>query len=373
VAAELRETVDAVTELRERQLRAAEDADAVALSRGDERRKVLDRIAGQQREMAETAGELARRVKRLAHAASADQLGEAAGHMQSAARSAAANDAASTAQSAREAVRALDDIRDRLDRGALAARRRQAAMETRFLLHQLQSIRDGQERIVTGTSELVPQRQEDGQLTAAAAQTASELAGQQRALAGTTRDLIRAIESTAFRYGLERVESGMDRAAQRLADRAVDAPTIRLQQEALAHLQQMLDAAAQSQDGSPNDTAGGDDRDLVPDQDAPPNDSRESSGFLLAELQLLHAWQIELNRRTEELAGGQLPIGRSGEPRAEARIELAAEQLRLAEIVERLLSPEGKKGPAVPPARADDGLDQLDELLRKGRGRGAGP
>jgi hypothetical protein len=153
----------------------------------------------------------------------------------------------------------------------------------------------------------------------------------------------------------------------------VDAPTIELQQQALAQLQQMLDAAAPPQDGPPNDSERGDDQNPRSDSDGPTNGSRESSPYLLAELQLLHAWQVDLNRRTEELAGGQFPKDRPVDPRSEARAELAVEQLRLAEIVEKLLLPAGQADPTIPPAPTHDGLAQLDELLRTARGGSDGP
>ena len=117
----------------------------------------------------------------------------------------------------------------------------------------------------------------------------------------------------------------MQRAHRSLARSQTDATTQTAQQQAIARLQQLLEAA-RSQSQQPQD----DGPQQPPGQEQPEGQPAEVRS--IGELKLLETLQLEINRRTAELEAAK---PNSGEFTAEQLAELTERQQRLAETAAR--------------------------------------
>lgn len=359
LADQLRALSREVETLRRRQDRAAQQAASAETLTGDERHAVLDRMAADERELAEAVQKLERRMRQLTEVESARRLAEAAAQMKSAGESAMRDDSAASAKAAREAARLLDVVQEQLARAESAAQQEQVASQKRYLVQALESLRTAQQTLLTRTQDLATQADGEGQLPVTAGPDASQLSAQQMDLAHEVSDVARRIDSVAtFTYALERVANLMDRAANRLANRMAGQDTTDAQRSAIQRLQRLSDALADPT-GAKSDPTAQPNQSAETDQSGPPS-------HLLAELKVLRGWQLDINRRTEELANVREQQKQLSTDRQRELGELAREQEKIAELIERLASPEPKPTKESLPTDKKSGVqDGLERALRK--------
>jgi hypothetical protein len=165
----------------------------------------------------------------------------------------------------------------------------------------------------------------------------SQLAAEERGLAQMAKEHSELLVGLgAVRVSLEDAERRLAAAAALLDGRQTGPPAQRAEQHALARLVGMMDAfgqtaneAAQNQAAPPGAGAGG-------------NQPQRRPTFELLEVKMLRMLQVDLQARTRDyqqrLANIDAPVdeGQRAEMDREAQ-ELAAEQGRLAELVENML------------------------------------
>jgi hypothetical protein len=172
------------------------------------------------------------------------------------------------------------------------------------------------------------------------------LAGDERDLAKTAHEHSELLFGLgAVRVGLEDANQRLSAAAERLDERDTGAAAQRAERSALARLEGMLQAFAQTEsEASPNN----------------PNQSNQESAasgqqpqrrptFELLEVKMLRMLQADLNERTRHLQTQLDGLGTPSSPNERAELlreaqELQAEQGRLANLVQEMLTRDNEEG-----------------------------
>jgi hypothetical protein len=260
----------------------------------------------------------------LAQSPAVQALEGSAKHMRSAGEAADSGDVAGAAKAAQDAKALLEGVQQQLARAAAGAEQRQLAQERKSLLDQLSILRDGQRSLLDHTEKLAQQVSPDGSFTSPVRDAAASVSVQQGELAQSASGMARRLESiSTFEYVLGRAASDMELAARQLAERGPVSAATRAQQAAVVRLSQVLDALAE--DAAPRPGTGNQSSETASEQESTPK-------YQLAELKVLRAWQLEINRRTGEIDAARKSVDEQAELE-----ELAIEQQRLAEMVDRLL------------------------------------
>jgi hypothetical protein len=227
----------------------------------------------------------------------------------------------------------------------LAQRRQQVeddlALEiVRRFQQQLTDMVQRQRIVIDATVKLHASRGQDDPLPAADAEKTTNLANEERELAEMAKEHSELLVGLgAVRVSLEEAERRLAAAAKLLDDRHTGPIAQRAEQHALARLEGMMEAfsqtaseAAPNPDAQPGAGAG-----------AQPNQPQRRPTFELLEVKMLRMLQIELQLRTQEyeqrIAAQKTPPHgvQPADLQKEAQ-ELAAEQRRLAELVQTMLN-----------------------------------
>jgi hypothetical protein len=197
-----------------------------------------------------------------------------------------------------------------------------------------------QKKVIESTSETDSARRSGALTPDAAAERLANLATEERALAQSAleqRELLTGLAAVGL--GLQDAERKLTHAADLLARHESGERTQTAENLALARLEAMMQAfaetAREAQPPGGNRGGGG-------NANRPPQPQRRPA-FELLEVKMLRVLQLELNARTEAhdrrraQAAGNLTDDALAELAREAQ-ELAAEQVRLAELVREMLS-----------------------------------
>ena len=227
-----------------------------------------------------------------------------------------------------EAIVSLQGALNELETAAQRAREEQFLSSLVRVINELRSIRDGQESINGQTVMLVETIAERGALGRADNRRAALLAHREEGLrvACTDSDWRVILEVVpVFDYVLESIADDMGGIRDALSERRLDEPLVDLEQSVIRRLTQLIGAVddtlalpppdefADGQSGASGGSSSGDQRPI-------PH---------VAELMVLRAMQMDLNRRTSALAGTMNPQ-QADEAQLDSarRLGLEQEQLR---------------------------------------------
>jgi hypothetical protein len=241
--------------------------------------------------------------------------------------------------------------RDLEDAAAQLAQRRQEAENNlalefvRRFQAELGQMVERQQKVLHETIAVDGGRQSNKELTGDARQAVEKLANEERALAQMALEHSEFLHDlAAVRTSLEEAERRLTVAAELLQNHNTGLPAQAAEQHALARLRGMLEAFAQTAN------------EAAPNQSPPPGagnasgqPSQRRPTFELLEVKMLRMLQVDLNERTR--AYQQRLAGVSRQPDETQRRELAreardleAQQARLAELVQEMLTRDNEEG-----------------------------
>jgi hypothetical protein len=204
-----------------------------------------------------------------------------------------------------------------------------------------------QQQVIKNTAEVDAERKSSAQLSAQQIKVIARLAGQERQLAGTAK------EHSGLLYGLGAVRVSLEDAEQRLAaagrlldGRQTGPPAQAAEHSALARLEAMMQAFAQTANEAGQKPNANNGSPPAANNDQPPQQPQRRPTFELLEVKMLRMLQADLNERTREheqrlSAASPDPAARAAMLRESA--ELAVEQGRLAELVQKMLPRDNEK------------------------------
>jgi hypothetical protein len=304
----------------------------------------LSQLAGAQAQLQRETEKLADQLERLQAPDASASTRSAAGRL---ANSSGKNNSESTnsqrAAPSSEVQQAEQDLAQAAEQ--LANERQQAendlALElVRRFQAELGTMVERQKAVIHNTKELDHARQTAASGDESLVQTVARLAAEERELAKLAREHGEALSGlAAVRMGLEEAERRLIAAAAQLDARDTGSRAQQAEQRALARLEGMLQAFAQTASES------------APSQNAPAGNNAAPPGqqpqrrptFELLEVKMVRMMQVELNERTQaiedHLAGLKQPLAdRERAELAQEALELQAEQRRLAELVQGMLT-----------------------------------
>lgn len=242
--------------------------------------------------------------------------------------------------SAQQAQRAEEDLAKATEQ--LASRRARAendlALEfVRRFESELREMVERQKNVVAATTSLAERSKDQTALSPDDARRAAELADEEHALAALAREHGELLFGlTALRLSLDELAAKLESAAELLSAKRPFAEAMQVEHEALARLEGIQEALSQTATEAGQNSQG-----KNGEGDAGGEERRPT--FELLEVKVLRMLQLALNKRTErhkrELASiaSSPPNDRRRDELARTGKELAAEQARLAELVEELL------------------------------------
>lgn len=343
---------------------------ALAKASQDPQKRQLQRLTKDAQRLAKEVAELARKLERLQARNPAEAAKRAGQSLTQGGQSAAGGDGAAAEQQAKAALEDLQNAKQQLQQDIQQAQADLVREQLARLETELAGLLKRQQNLLAETERLDAARRMSGKLTAAQLASLRNLTDEQQLLAEAVRQSSEAFSSgEAFELALHGVQQAMQRAHRSLARSQTDAATQTAQQQAIARLKQLLDAA-RSQAQQPQD----DGQQPPPGQEQPGGEQAEVRS--IGELKLLETLQLEINRRTTELEGARPANGEFNAEQQTELTELAEEQGKLAQIVLDLIQkpaepmddmldpPAAKPGEAKPgePKKPANPLD--DELLK---------
>ena len=331
----------------------AELAAAAAEPDEEKRKRELERLTKELTELAEQVEKLSRQLQRLRANQPAASLGQAAGKGRAASQAAAGGDAAEAQAQAKEGQRLLEEARGQLAEAQAQAEEQLAQEQLTRIEQSIAGIVARQKSVIAETQRLDTLQQAQP-LDAPQQAALRNIAGEQQLLAEETNQLRPRLDAApAFAFALEGIIDRMRQAAGLLQRGETGRSAQRLEQDALARLEQMLAAL------KPDDSAAGEDMPPPNQQENPPM-AQPPPGDLagaMAELKLLKLLQEEINRRTAELEELRAKNDQLSPAEEEELAALAREQGRLADMVYNLIE-------ATAP-RPEDNPDALPEPMPK--------
>jgi hypothetical protein len=339
IVEKLRQAEAKLSQLRKRQLEQLERTrDVQSNDDVSERRRELQQLARQQKELEQETARLAQQLRRLraaqagkTSASAASRMGQAGQQMQQ----------ADAEQAEAEQQRVLEDLQKAQQEVAQARREAEAQLAMEQLARiadTLAALHTRQQTIKEETVRLETERQAKGNWTRPQLASLRGTVETQRTVRNDTEKAREVLTSApVFALTLTRAMSNMDRAVDLLNERRADAETQGAQQAAIDRFAQLLDALKSdpSSAGDPSEGAAGGGG-AGSQQGGPPRDGIPP----IAQLKMLRSLQIEINERTRDLDDArQRQKGLS--PTQEKELEsLSAEQGTLAGLVRNLAQPD---------------------------------
>lgn len=324
-----------------------------------QRRRELQRLSREERKLQEETERLARRLQRLQAEQAGRTASQAGAKMGQAGEQGEQGNAAESADQAQLAQQDLEQAQKQLAQ-------RRAEVERDLALEQLAKMEDAlaalaqrETQVLTETERLDALRQQQGRLTRAQAESIQQLSREQLQLGDETSDMAKRLaETPVLALALRGAQRDMSQAADLLDRRITGAEALSAERSALRRLEQLL--AALSPDEPQDDAQAEEDQQ---GSDGEGQDGQKQPSYDLAQLKLAKLMQLELNQRTQELAGQV--TGHSALTDAQARefVALSEEQGQLADLVRDLAKPEA--------AAPEDDPDALPDVTVEGEGAAA--
>lgn len=302
----------------------------------------LEQIVQKLRSSAQEAQRLSRRLERLQADRPAKSVAEAAAQMNAAAQGAGQGDLERLRTQLAAARKNVEEARREL-----AAQRLQAQSES--LMDELARLEDAvkhlhrqQQKVFDDTLRYEGLRQANGQLKRSEAAGLADVARLQRTLQTDAARLAENLAAAgAFHLALSAAARDMGAAADLLEKRDTGAAAQQSEQRALGRLALLLEAVKPEPPEPEPDT-----NEQPP---AAPGEQTQRGVQSLAELKLLRLLQEQINGRTAKLQEAVVKAGSVGAEHRREYQELAAEQQRLAELVDTMITTEpdnpGEKSP----------------------------
>jgi len=294
----------------------------------------IEKLREQQRQLADEAGTWAQRLRRQQLRDAADSAAEAAAEMEAATAGMTPDDISTSV----EHQQAAGDRLHQTQRALLAARKTLEFDHTISELSRVASLIDGfaarQSQLIDEASRLTAEQERKAGLSRSQLRSLLLLADAQRQLSSDVEDVRTARESSAvISEALVPAVEQMRVAADSLGARRLDETTHQAQQSALDELQ-TLSGDLQIKEQSP----GGQNETTAAEQSPTP-----ANWPLATQLRVLLRLQTGIAEQASMIRG-EVPAGES--PNDEQRQllqELAERQSRLAELLNQLLSSDGKE------------------------------
>lgn len=319
----------------------------------------FEQWAGEEGTLAARTELLANRIERRGEDRARAALDAAGQAMRRAGAAAKGRNLSGTQQAALDAQQALDDARRQI---ADALNAITDALRDERIARLRQTVREflsRQQRVIAETVQL--DRDPDREVTLRGDQWdlgVRRLAGEQLALADEISDKAHELSDVAaFEVALQHVAQTMTAAGQKLSAEETGTATVQLEQLAAQQLEQVLRALMQDVPDQPADDQ------QSPAPDSPKDDQPAGVKYLLAQLKLIRAMQLQVNEQTRALDQAEEPWDAD---RVERQQELVLQQQQLAELVQRLLAATGADParPRIVRPPSDD-LDSLDRALKQ--------
>lgn len=340
---------------------------AAAKESKDPQKRQLQRLTKDAQRLAQEVAELARKLERLQATNPAEAAKRAGQSITQGGQSAAGGDGAAAEQQAKSALEDLQAAKKQLQQDIQKAQADLVREQLARLETELAGLLKRQQNLLAETQRLDAAKQMSGKLSVAQLASLRNLADEQLLLAEAVQQSSEAFSSgEAFELALNGIRQAMQRAHRSLARSQTDASTQTAQQQAIARLKQLLEAA-RSQSQQPQD----DGQQQPPGQEQPEGQPAEVRS--IGELKLLETLQLEINRRTSELEAAKPNSGEFTAEQLAELTELAEEQGKLAQIVLDLIqkpaeplddvpTPEPAEPKPGEPKKPGNPLD--DELLK---------
>ena len=311
-------------------------AEAAKNPNEEERRRELERLSKEQRQLQEEAERFARKLQRLQAEQAGRAAGRAGGKMAKAGQSGEQGDNEGAEQAAAEAQKDLDDAQQQL-----AERRRQAEVD--LAMEQLAKIEDAlkslhqrQQEIIGETERLEKIRVDLGKWTRGQAQSVRDLARQEEAIKAETDSLAKKLTAAeVFSLALRGAEREMTRATELLDQRETGLATITAETNALRRFAQLLEALKPDKPEPGEDKPG---KDGQGGEQGRPGDGIPS----VAQLKMLKLMQQDVNERTRLLAEKFDATKQLTPDEVREFDDLSQEQSALADLALNLSKPEEK-------------------------------
>lgn len=333
---------------------AAKEADTASA------RARLQRLAKEERQFQEQAARFGRRLQRLQADRSSSAVGQAADRMGEASRQGEQGEAEDASQSAALAQRDLEEAQQELARRRREAERDLAFEQFSKAQDELIALRDREAKALEETRRLDSLRQPDGSLSRAQLESVLGAANAQQDIADQTQHLARRLaDAEAFGLALKNAIDNMSAAVSLLKKHETGNQTVKRQQRALAHLQQLV--AALTPDKEDVSTPAQDQESQAGSAEGAPKDQVPD----VAQLKLIKLMQQDLNERTIQIAALLAGDSSSNREAQQEMQRLGAEQGRLADVIRNLASPTSDE--------PDETADDFHQLLEGNEGEQPSP
>jgi hypothetical protein len=330
----LREAETQLAGLREKQEGLQKQIKEAGEQKGEqERRKELERLSRQQRELAAEVDRLTRQLQRLQADKAAASLSRASQQMDRTSKSAGGGNSSGAEKGAEAAAKDLDDAQQKLAEARRKAENDLAIEQLARLGDTLKGLVDRQQHVIDETLRLEKLRTAAGNWSRFQSQSLHDLSRDQASVARETSQLAEKLAGAeTFRFVLDAAAREMTGVGERLANRDCGDATQRMEQNVLSRLKQLVEATTEDKPPSGDSQGGG-------GSGGGGSKSGQPGGSIraLAELKLIRLMQDDLNRRTQQLGD---TIG-DREPTDAERAELAQlakEEGQLAELMLGLTS-----------------------------------
>ncbi len=297
-----------------------------------ERRKELERLSRQQRELAADVDRLTRQLQRLQADKAAVSLSQASQQMDRSSKSASGGDSGGAEKAGEAAAKDLDDAQQKLAEARRKAENDLATEQLARLGDALKGLVDRQQHVIDETLRLEKLRAASGSWSRSQSQSLHDLSRDQTSLAEETAQLAEKLAGAeTFHFVLDAAAREMTTVGGRLVNRDCSATTQRMEQNVLSRLKQLVEATKEDKPPPGDSQAGG--------GGGGGKNGGQPGGSIraLAELKLIRLMQDDLNRRTQQLSDAIGDRNPTEAERAESA-QLAKEQGQLAELMLGLAS-----------------------------------
>ncbi len=353
----LREAETQLDDLTQRQEAIQRQLQQAAANPDEKKRdEDLKRLSRQEEQLKEEAERISRQLERLSAPDAAEKTKLAADKMDQAKKSGEKGQGKKAGEDAEAAKKDLQDAKQRL-----AEKRRQAEVDMATeqlarLADTITAIRKRQQGAVDETRRLADLVETQGQLSPAQEASLADLARLQWSLEEETTGVARRLmNAEVFQLALSGAAREMARSAGFLERRRMGVDTQTAQLNALARLDQLLEALKpeiREEEGGQGGAGGG---------GKPPSSPAEAIKAL-AQLKLIKLMQDDVNSRTREMEESFGSLDDLADEDVERYLELSQEQGHLAELILGLIAP--GEDPESDPEKLPD-LRSKDEEKRE--------
>jgi hypothetical protein len=353
LAKKLREAEKELKELEQQQEELQKKVkEAAAIGDPQKRAEELKRLSKEQEKLQKKTEEMVQQLTRLRAGRASQALGKANSEMGQAGQQLQQGDDAEDKQD--EALDRLNEARREVKRALGDAEEELAREQLGKIADQLKRLKERQEGHITEGNRLQKEVQERKGWVRPLLFSLNDLSAAQKALGDETAKLAKdkLSDTLVFSRIMKKASRAMEQASERLTERykrvkdkpedtKPDEETVKFQQEAVRRLDQLLEAIKQ-EPGVPQ-------RAMNPGADEPGQPGSQPGGDIippLAQLKLLRAMQVEINKKTEDFAR-QHPDPKQLTEKDKAELQaIRRDQQEVADLLDELTQgdePEGEK------------------------------